>query len=295
MCHKSIINAASANKPHAAASKIRKIHTLKFPSPAIRATCAAAVSAPAKDTPGHSSLISKWFGVHSTPRFPTIHIPHLPPPSPGQIILITGHSGSGKSSLLRRFRRRCKIPLINIPRIPLSRQAVIDHFPHITIESALRHLSRVGLAEAHCYLLPPKYLSDGQRWRLRLALALSRARKTYHLGGMGSRILVPVSCLFCDEFTSLLDPISACVVARVLRRAITPDSNLCALLACSPTDILRALSPDLIIRCDFGKLELWKKSKGERYEPAGETSAASVIYSRPPRPQTRHSRRLQSS
>jgi ABC-type methionine transport system ATPase subunit len=73
-------------------------------------------------------------------------------------------------------------------------------------------------------------------------------------------------CLLSDEFTSLLDPLTAPIVARVLRKSISPHSDLCALLACSRTDILRALSPDQIIRCDFGKLEFWKKTKGETYE-----------------------------
>jgi ABC-type ATPase with predicted acetyltransferase domain len=207
---------------------------------------------------------------------PKIKLPRL---TPGQIILITGPSGSGKSTLLRRFRCHCKIPLINIPRIRLLSKPVIDHFPHITIKSALTHLSRVGLAEAHCYLLPPRYLSDGQRCRLRLALALSQDSDQPR-------------CLISDEFTSLLDSITAPIVARVLRRAISPDSNLFALLACSRTDILRALSPDLIIRCDFGKLEFWKKTKGEKYELQGETSQTSQLHSRPLHPQNRHPRRL---
>ena len=230
----------------------------------------------------HSTVISKWFelGPSNKQKLPILPRIRLPQPAPGQIILITGPSGAGKSTLLRRFRRRCNIPMINMPRIALSRKAVIDHFPHIAIESALAHLSRVGLAEAHCYLLPPRYLSDGQRWRVRLALALSQPADQCR-------------CLLSDEFTSLLDSTTAAVVARVLRRAITPDSNLCALLACSRSDILRALSPDLIIRCDFGNLQFWKKSKGGNYVLEGETAQSSKFHSRPPCPQARHPRRLQ--
>jgi len=250
----------------------------------------------------HSLLVSKWFGLESSKRTraPLPTIINLPQLLPGQILLLTGPSGSGKSTLLCRLRRRCKIPLINIRRIPLSSKPVIDHFQSSSIEGALSHLSRVGLAEAHCYLLPPRHLSDGQRWRLRLALALCDLSKDQDRGGMGNCIQLPVSsrhpsCLLCDEFTSLLDPITACVVARVLRRAVTPESNLCAILACSRTDILRAVNPDLIIQCDFGNLELLRKTKGESYVLEGETSQTIQLHSRPTHPRARKSRRLQTS
>jgi uncharacterized protein len=281
MCDQIIIRANSTTKRASIAPEIHKIHKLEPPSFPISATPQL-----------HSILIARWFNLaHSHPKTPILPRLKLPNPAPGQIILITGPSGSGKSTLLRRFRRTLRMPINNISRIRLTKKPVIDHFPHISIESALAHLSRVGLAEAHCYLLPPRHLSDGQRWRLRLALAISRVRGS-NRGGMGNCTQLPVSCLLCDEFTSLLDPITAPIVARVLRRAIGPESNLCAILACSRTDILRALCPDLIIRCDFGNLQFWKKTKGESYVLAGETAQAPVLRSRPTRPATRHALRL---
>lgn len=159
------------------------------------------------------------------------------------------------------------MPIINIQRIGLSGRAVIDQFGHVSIESALAHLSRVGLAEAHCYLLPPGRLSDGQRWRLRIAMALSRESDRR-------------CCLICDEFASLLDSITAAVVARVLRRAVSASPKLCAIVASSRGDIANALSADVIIRCDFGKVEVWKKAKGGGYVHAGEISRAPGLCAR---------------
>src|SRR5882724_549879 len=171
MRYKSIIVATSATKPSDNAPEIHKIHKPQSSSAPTRATpqysssplpppvgwalptsssvdattssCATAVSAVSPHF--HSPLIARWFNLDNSPQrrlslLPKIKLPQL---LPGQIILLTGPSGSGKSTLLRRFRRRCQIPLINIPRIPLTHEAVIDHFPHISIESALSHLSRV--------------------------------------------------------------------------------------------------------------------------------------------------------
>jgi len=229
----------------------------------------------------YGALISKWFSIDTRRRLPTASSPHLDPPAAGEIVLVTGPSGSGKSTLLRRFRRRCKEKMIDVARIALGRSAVIDHFRHISIESALAHLSRVGLAEAHCYLLPPRYLSDGQRWRLRLALALSYDSDA-------------ARCLLCDEFASLLDPITASVVARVLRRAVTGESNLGAVVASCRSDIVRALAPDLMVRCDFGTVQCWRKEKGGSYVNCGETSAAPGFCSRSADAQKRQPAGLQS-
>jgi ABC-type phosphate/phosphonate transport system ATPase subunit len=50
---------------------------------------------------------------------------------------------------------------------------VIDLFPQLSTEAALRLLARVGLAEVGCYLQRPNRLSVGQRARLKLALAFA--------------------------------------------------------------------------------------------------------------------------
>src|SRR5215212_347412 len=73
-------------------------------------------------------------------------------PSPGQILLITGASGGGKSSLLRavanaiRFqqpRPRC----IDLHKLRLPDRPLVNCFGRAGLVRVLEMLSRVGLAE----------------------------------------------------------------------------------------------------------------------------------------------------
>lgn len=172
----------------------------------------------------------------------------LPAARAGRIVLITGPSGSGKSTLLRRYRERVpRRRLIDLTRMRLAERAVIDLFPRLSVEAALGALSRVGLAEAHTYLLPPSKLSDGQRWRLRLALAVARCEAS----PPRARFVIVV-----DEFAALLDRVTAWIVARALRKAVDRLENVCAIVATSHEDVERPLGADVVVRCDFGEMRV---------------------------------------
>jgi ABC-type ATPase with predicted acetyltransferase domain len=114
----------------------------------------------------------------------------------------------------------------------------------IPLKRVLSMLGAVGLAEAWTYLRTPGELSEGQRWRFRVALALSQA------GRRDPR----QSIIVCDEFAALLDRVTACAVSRALRRAISRDSGMSAVVATSHDDLIRALAPDQIVRCDFARV-----------------------------------------
>src|SRR5262249_53314382 len=95
-------------------------------------------------------------------------------PGGGEVLLLRGPSGAGKSSLLRARRRvaRQDIRWIDLARIQFPGAPVVDCFGNVPICSVLSLLSRVGLAEAWTYLRLPRELSEGQKWRLKLAMAI---------------------------------------------------------------------------------------------------------------------------
>jgi ABC-type ATPase with predicted acetyltransferase domain len=171
-------------------------------------------------------------------------------PRAGAITLITGPSGAGKSSLLRRLRRCARrdgcatwIDLTRL-RLPMSIPVVDCFHPDDPLTDVLLDLGRVGLGEAWSYLRTPRELSEGQRWRLRLALAIRAAAS-----GEGS-------ILVADEFAALLDRVTAAVVARCLRRTIASVPRISAIVATSHEDLVDALKPDVIAYCDFGTVEV---------------------------------------
>jgi ABC-type ATPase with predicted acetyltransferase domain len=232
---------------------------------------------------GRAAIVARWFGVTrddlsrattaaaaSTPRIAL---------SAGKIVLIAGASGAGKSTLLRRVRRaHCRHRgrrWIELGGIRLRDLTVIDLIvdplgggsEEGAIVEGLELLSRVGLSEVWTYLRRPCELSEGQRWRLRLAVALARARGDpgSELPGL-SREASGLVAIAADEFCAALDRVTALVVARALRRAVESHGNLCAVVASGHEDLVGALSPDVIVRCDFGEYEVVDYVRGRKFE-----------------------------
>ena len=174
-------------------------------------------------------------------------------PAAGAVHLLVGPSGGGKSTRLRRLVGRARAEdwrVVDIAAIRLKRRPCVDLFgtrgePERRLQFAAAILSRVGLGEAHVFLRLPSELSDGQRWRLRMALAHARVMA----GGRRRPTL-----LVADEFCALLDRVTACVVARGLRRQMDRLARVKvpvrAVVATSHDDLEPALLPDAVERIE---------------------------------------------
>jgi ABC-type ATPase with predicted acetyltransferase domain len=153
----------------------------------------------------------------------------------GDIVYITGPSGAGKSVLLRELEQA--VPpgqSINLAQIPLPRdRSVIDCFDG-DIVASLRLLATVGLSEVFCLLNWPCHLSDGQKYRFRLAQALA-ARKPF---------------VFADEFSGELDRVTAAGLAFNIHK-FAKRTGTTFILASSHEDILMDLAPDVVVVKDF--------------------------------------------
>jgi uncharacterized protein len=208
------------------------------------------------------TTLMRMFGV-SIERFKSERMPHKAELEieDGAVVYITGPSGAGKSVLLREIE--AAIPAderINIEQIPLpADRAAIDCINErlLTI-NAMGYLTSSGLSDVFRMLTPPANLSEGEKYRFRLASSLASIDSLY--GQSPSR----VRFIFADEFCSNLDSITASVIAYNVRK-FAMKNKVTFILASCREDILADLQPDVLVVKNFtGTAEVTYKMRHVR-------------------------------
>ncbi|AWZ04610.1 MULTISPECIES: hypothetical protein [unclassified Streptomyces] len=164
------------------------------------------------------------------------------------ITLVTGFSGTGKSSVLRELSRLAKVRTVADlpPHGPTDR--VIDLFDG-EVGATVSWLGRFGLGEPRLMMSRPEHLSDGQRHRLTLA-RLARTGGGDGSEGGGGEGGDGFDLIVVDEFCSNLDRTTAKVIAHNFQR-VCRSLRLNAVVATAHDDLHEFLSPDEHLRLDF--------------------------------------------
>ncbi|WP_437185712.1 ATP-binding cassette domain-containing protein [Planctomicrobium sp. SH668] len=152
----------------------------------------------------------------------------------GQLVLFTGESGSGKSSMMRQaaaLLRQEGRTVIDLDQLSWKSQTLVD-LMNLPLDECLQLLASCGLAEAQLMLRTPEELSDGQRYRFRIAFALSQKP----------------DWVVADEFAATLDRQLARLLAFNLRKIAT-RTGTGFLLATTHEDVANDLSADFHLRC----------------------------------------------
>jgi len=149
----------------------------------------------------------------------------------GDVCYITGASGAGKSVLLTElYNLAAADERLRLCDIELETgKALIDCIEGDFFK-ALRILSKAGLSDVFSVLNEPTKLSEGEKYRYRLAKALASGK------GM----------IFADEFCSGLDRITAAVISHNIAR-VARESDKTFVLASSHDDLLCDLQPDVVV------------------------------------------------
>ena len=176
---------------------------------------------------------------------------------PGDVVYITGQSGGGKSVLLRDLQRQmiaAGMHTVNLDDITFRDVPLIDQIGKDT-DDAIRLLAIAGISDAYLYVRKPSELSDGQRYRLRLAKAVES----------GAAVWV------ADEFLAILDRTTAKVIAFSMQK-VARRVGATLLVATTHTDMVADLAPDLVVEKRFRE-----KVRIEAFESAGELAATRTV------------------
>lgn len=167
---------------------------------------------------------------------------------PGDIVLIQGASGSGKSTLLGELTRLARVnghTVIGADAAASDPQAALIDLIDLPLPEALRTLAHAGLADATMLSRTAYQLSEGERFRLRLAQSLAAAQ------GSGTSVTLAI-----DEFASVLDRTTARCLCYALRRLLgSLDAPPVILLATAHDDVRAWLTPTHTIECAHGVIE----------------------------------------
>jgi ABC-type lipoprotein export system ATPase subunit len=159
---------------------------------------------------------------------------------PADIVYITGDSGSGKSVLLKALERDIKRDIgqsvVNMNDIKIDPDKPLIDTVGKTFGEGLELLSRVGLNDAFLFVRRYRELSDGQKYRYRIAKMIESGAQWW----------------IFDEFCSLLDRDTAKIVAFNVQKLARKLGNA-VLAATTHTDLFEDLKPSVHIHKRFGK------------------------------------------
>jgi uncharacterized protein len=155
---------------------------------------------------------------------------------PADVVYITGQSGSGKSLLLRDLAQKMRdsgLVVADLNQIQLDEKPVVELLGKSTNE-ALELLSRAGISDAWIYIRKPSELSDGQRYRLKLAMVLASGADVW----------------IADEFGAVLDRTTAKVVAYNMAKVSRREGKV-FMVATTHSDMIEELAPDVFVEKMF--------------------------------------------
>jgi ABC-type lipoprotein export system ATPase subunit len=155
---------------------------------------------------------------------------------PRDIVYITGDSGSGKSVLLRAIRADLGDEAVDLSEVAVDPDKPLIETVGATVEKGLELLSKVGLNDAFLFLRTYSQLSDGQKYRYRIAKLIESGKQWWLM----------------DEFAACLDRDTAKIIAYNLQK-LARQQGKAVIAATTHSDLAEDLKPSVLVRKRFGE------------------------------------------
>ena len=156
---------------------------------------------------------------------------------PKDIVYLTGDSGSGKSVLLKAIVKDLKSgEAARLSEVEVEPDKPLIDSVGSTVEEGLKLLSKVGLNDAFLFVRRYSQLSDGQKYRYRLAKLIESGAQWWIM----------------DEFCATLDRETAKIVAYNVQK-LARKLGKAVIAATTHTDLFDDLCPSVHIHKRFGR------------------------------------------
>ena len=155
----------------------------------------------------------------------------------GNVIYVTGDSGGGKTLLLKAFRGFFGDEAIGLSDLEINPEETLIEGVGRDVKEAIETLSQCGLSDAFLFLRKYKELSDGQKYRYKLAKLIDNREKTVWI---------------IDEFCATLDRVMARVITYLIQKTARKLGKT-LVAATTHSDLVEDFQPDILVEKGFEK------------------------------------------
>jgi ABC-type lipoprotein export system ATPase subunit/N-acetylglutamate synthase-like GNAT family acetyltransferase len=153
----------------------------------------------------------------------------------GNLIYVTGDSGGGKTLLLKAFKDFFGDEAIELSDLEVNPEETLVEGVGRDVKEAIEILSMVGLNDAFLFLRRFRELSDGQKYRYKLAKLIDNKEKTVWV---------------IDEFCATLDRVMARIIAYLVQK-MARKLGKTVVVATTHNDLLEDFQPDILVEKGF--------------------------------------------